>query len=74
MLQLQKKGTSLQQVSSNFNEGVKKLVLVLTTFMLVIITRKKAFKTAETTEAVETAGASEDGKDGKGGKYSGNLA
>lgn len=61
-------------MSSNFNERVKKLVLVLTTFILVIITRKKAFKTAETTEAVETSEASEDGKDDKGGKYSENLA
>lgn len=47
-------------MSLEFKKNVKKLVLVLAIFMLVIITRKKA---------VENTRAASTGEDGEDGKY-----
>lgn len=66
MFQLQKKKLLHQQVSSDKELKVKKLVLVLTTSMLVTTARKEVVEKAKTGKNREslktTAGAGEEGK------------
>lgn len=65
ILQLQKQGSLLQQVSLEYKNEVKKLVLVLSTSMLIIAAREEAVEPAKTDMTIGAAGTGEDGADGE---------